>query len=97
MSAMVDVGHENTVYSRGSNILTIELLRRWQVRVDAVAALRSLVDAFHADDLPSIKPLIPSLLNQLFALMAEVGAAGHPHHLAAATLAQHAPVPGWRG
>ena len=43
-----------------------------QVRVDAVAALRSLVDAFHEDDLPSIKPLIPSLLNQLFALMAEV-------------------------
>ncbi|BDA47636.1 Importin-7 [Coccomyxa sp. Obi] len=42
------------------------------VRVDAVAALRSLVDAFHEDDLPSIKPLIPSLLNQLFALMAEV-------------------------
>ncbi len=43
-----------------------------KVRVDAVAALRSLVDAFHEDDLPSIKPLIPSLLNQLFALMAEV-------------------------
>lgn len=43
-----------------------------QVRVDAVAALRNLVDAFHKDDLPSIKPLIPNLLNQLFALMNEV-------------------------
>lgn len=42
------------------------------MRVDAVAALRNLVDAFYADDLPSIKPLIPQLLNQLFALMAEV-------------------------
>lgn len=41
--------------------------------MDAVAALRNLVDAFHADDLHSIKPLVPSLLNQLFALMAEVG------------------------
>ena len=49
------------------------LLRRAQVRVDAVAALRNLVDAFHADDLHTIKPLVPSLLNQLFALMAEVG------------------------
>ena len=44
-----------------------------QVRVDAVAALRNLVDAFHKDDLPNIKPLIPNLLNQLFALMNEVG------------------------
>jgi len=43
-----------------------------QVRVDAVAALRNLVDAFDKDDLPSIKPLIPNLLNQLFALMNEV-------------------------
>ena len=43
-----------------------------QVRVDAVAALRNLVDAFHEDDLPSIQPLIPNLLNQLFALMNEV-------------------------
>ena len=43
------------------------------MRVDAVAALRNLVDAFHADDLHTIKPLVPSLLNQLFALMAEVG------------------------
>ncbi|CAL5220954.1 g3058 [Coccomyxa viridis] len=42
------------------------------VRVDAVAALRNLVDAFHEDDLPSIQPLIPNLLNQLFALMNEV-------------------------
>ena len=41
--------------------------------MDAVAALRNLVDAFHADDLSNIKPLIPSLLNQLFALMQEVG------------------------
>ncbi len=40
--------------------------------MDAVSALRNLVDAFHKDDLPSIKPLIPSLLNQLFALMNEV-------------------------
>ena len=40
--------------------------------MDAVAALRNLVDAFHKDDLPSIKPLIPNLLNQLFALMNEV-------------------------
>lgn len=45
-----------------------------QVRVDAVAALRNLVDAFNADDLPSIQPLIPALLNQLFALMAEARA-----------------------
>ena len=60
----------------------------WQVRVDAVAALRNLVDAFHADDLPSIKPLIPSLLNQLFALMAEVGCEREPraHQRPAAAL-----------
>lgn len=36
-----------------------------------MAALRNLVDAFHKDDLPTIKPLIPDLLNQLFALMNE--------------------------
>ena len=42
--------------------------------MDAVAALRNLVDAFHKDDLPNIKPLIPNLLNQLFALMNEAGA-----------------------
>ena len=43
-----------------------------QVRVDAVAALRNLVEAFDDDHLDSIKPLLPELLNLLFALMVEV-------------------------
>ena len=46
--------------------------------MDAVAALRNLVDAFHKDDLPSIQPLIPNLLNQLFALMKEVRSRAAP-------------------
>ena len=46
-----------------------------QVRVDAVAALRNLVEAFDDDHLDSIKPLLPELLNLLFALMVEVMAA----------------------
>ena len=46
-----------------------------QVRVDAVAALRNLVEAFDDDHLDSIKPLLPELLNLLFALMVEVTAA----------------------
>jgi hypothetical protein len=45
---------------------------RAQVRVDAVAALRNLVEAFDDDHLDSIKPLLPELLNLLFALMVEV-------------------------
>lgn len=46
-----------------------------QVRVDAVAALRNLVEAFDDDHLDSIKPLLPELLTLLFALMVEVMAA----------------------
>ena len=46
-----------------------------KVRVDAVAALRNLVEAFDDDHLDSIKPLLPELLNLLFALMVEVMAA----------------------
>ena len=49
--------------------------RAVQVRVDAVAALRNLVEAFDDDHLDSIKPLLPELLNLLFALMVEVMAA----------------------
>ena len=43
-----------------------------QVRVDAVAALRNLMDAYGEDHLDEIKPHIPNLLDQLFRLMAEV-------------------------
>ena len=43
--------------------------------MDAVAALRNLVEAFDDDHLDSIKPLLPELLNLLFALMVEVTAA----------------------
>ncbi len=50
----------------------IEPARCAQVRVDAVAALRNLVEAFDDDHLDSIKPLLPELLNLLFALMVEV-------------------------
>jgi len=46
--------------------------RNAQVRVDAVAALRNLVEAFDDDHLDSIKPLLPELLNLLFGLMVEV-------------------------
>ncbi|KAK9839718.1 hypothetical protein WJX81_008385 [Elliptochloris bilobata] len=42
------------------------------IRVDAVAALRNLVEAFDDDHLDTIKPLLPELLNLLFALMVEV-------------------------
>lgn len=43
-----------------------------QVRVDAVVALRNLMDAFDEDHLADIKPHIGKLLEQLFCLMAEV-------------------------
>ena len=56
-----------------------------QVRVDAVVALRNLVEAYHKDDLDAIKPLVPSLLDQLFALMKEASSPG-PANLAGAAM-----------
>lgn len=48
--------------------------RRWlfQVRVDAVVALRSFIDAFDTEGLQQVKPLIPQLLDVFFQLMQEV-------------------------
>lgn len=43
-----------------------------QVRVDAVVALRQIVDAYSEDHLDEMKPHLPVLLDQLFKLMAEV-------------------------
>ena len=45
---------------------------RPQVRVGAVMAARQFIDAYEADQLDQIKPLIPSLLDQIFKLMQEV-------------------------
>ena len=42
------------------------------MRVDAVVALRAMVEAYDDDALEAIKPLVPALLNELFALMNEV-------------------------
>ena len=44
----------------------------WQVRVDAVVALRSFIDAFDSEGLQKVKPLIPQLLDVFFQLMQEV-------------------------
>ena len=44
-----------------------------QVRVDAVVALRSFIDAFDTEGLQQVKPLIPQLLDVFFQLMQEVG------------------------
>ena len=50
--------------------------RLWlQVRVDAVVALRNLVEAYDEDHLADIKPHIAGLLDHLFRLMAEVSPA----------------------
>ena len=65
--------------------------------MDAVSALRNLVDAFHKDNLPSIKPLIPSLLNQLFALMNEVCfnlCSNHHPEAAVSLLCEHSQILG---
>lgn len=43
-----------------------------QVRVDAVIALRSIVEAYSDEHLDDMKPHLPSLLEQLFRLMSEV-------------------------
>ena len=43
------------------------------MRVDAVVALRSFIDAFDAEGLQQVKPLIPQLLDVFFQLMQEVG------------------------
>ena len=43
-----------------------------QVRVDAVIALRYLVEAYSDDHLADMKPHLPSLLEHLFRLMSEV-------------------------
>lgn len=43
-----------------------------QVRVDAVVALRSFIDAFDTEGLQQVKPLIPQLLDVFFQLMQEV-------------------------
>ena len=42
------------------------------MRVDAVAALRQLVDAYDEGHLDEMKPHLPTLLDQLFSLMSEV-------------------------
>ncbi|KAK9824621.1 hypothetical protein WJX72_011782 [[Myrmecia] bisecta] len=42
------------------------------VRVDAVIALRSLIDAYPEERLAEIQPLVPQLLNEFFKLMSEV-------------------------
>jgi hypothetical protein len=43
-----------------------------QVRVDAVMAARSFIDAYSEEAVGEIKSLIPALLDQIFKLMAEV-------------------------
>ena len=43
-----------------------------QVRVDAVVALRSLVEAYDEEAIETVKPRVPALLNDLFQLMNEV-------------------------
>lgn len=43
-----------------------------QVRVDAVVALRSFIDAFDTEGLQQVKPLISQLLDVFFQLMQEV-------------------------
>lgn len=43
----------------------------FQVRVDAVIALRSIVDAYSDDHLDDMKPHLPNLLDHLFRLMSE--------------------------
>lgn len=43
-----------------------------QVRVDAVMAARSFIDAYSEDAVEEIKGLVPALLDQIFKLMAEV-------------------------
>ena len=48
------------------------LLLNLQVRVDAVVALRSFIDAFDTEGLQQVKPLIPQLLDVFFQLMQEV-------------------------
>ena len=48
------------------------LLVNMQVRVDAVVALRSFIDAFDTEGLQQVKPLIPQLLDVFFQLMQEV-------------------------
>ena len=40
--------------------------------MDAVIALRNIVDAYSEDHLDAMKPHLPSLLDSLFRLMAEV-------------------------
>lgn len=49
---------------------------RVQVRVDAVMAARSFIDAYSDDAVEAIKGLIPALLDQIFKLMAEVRVPG---------------------
>ncbi len=49
-----------------------KLLVNMQVRVDAVVALRSFIDAFDTEGLQQVKPLIPQLLDVFFQLMQEV-------------------------
>ena len=49
-----------------------------QVRVDAVIALRSIVDAYSDEHLDDMKPHLPSLLEHLFRLMSEVSLASIP-------------------
>ena len=50
-----------------------KVLLNMQVRVDAVVALRSFIDAFDTEGLQQVKPLIPQLLDVFFQLMQEVG------------------------
>ena len=43
-----------------------------QVQVDAVVALRFLIDALDAQQLPQVKAVLPGLLNEIFGLMNKV-------------------------
>jgi hypothetical protein len=43
-----------------------------QVRIDAVTGLRNLMEAYDESNLEMIKPILPKLLNDLFALLTEV-------------------------
>ncbi len=42
------------------------------VKVDACVALRAFLEPFDADDLQVLKPMLPKLLSDFFALMGEV-------------------------
>jgi hypothetical protein len=56
----------------GWMLSTLRMLSVLQVRIDAVTGLRNMMEAYDESNLEMIKPILPKLLNDLFALLTEV-------------------------